>query len=89
MQILEFIFSFTDRTKQLIGEFEKTSDSGENKKEALDAKLVKWTQENFDNLVKINFFFKGSLKKFVIRNIPKLTQAIYNLIRTRIPGVGE
>lgn len=92
MQILEFIYAFTNKTKQLIEEYEKVKEfigQGEEKKKRLDDKMVSWVNENFDNLVKINFLFKGSVKKFVLKNIPKLTQAIYDLVRIKIAGVGD
>lgn len=91
MQILEFIFSFTNKTIETIKCYEKEAASldGKQKKDKLDDLLSYWVNDNFDKLVKINFLFKGQVKKFVIKNISKLTQAIYDIVRIRVPGVGD
>ena len=91
MQILEFVYAFTNKTVETIKWYESEAKSltGPQKKARLDDTLKQWVDVHFNDLVKINFIFKGQVKKFVIKNISKLTQAIYDLIRIKVPGVGD
>lgn len=92
MQILNFIFEFTDKTKSVIEEIEKMKnlvDNGPAKKQMLDETMVHWVEQNYNKLVKINFLMKGSVKKAIILMIPRLTQKIYDLIRIKIMGIGN
>lgn len=56
------------------------------KKAKLD-KAIKTYLETLLVGVKLNFVTKWVVEKYVIQNIPTITQAIYDLLKDRIAGV--
>ena len=88
MNIKTFIQEFTEKTKNKIAELAQTQLSGAEKKAKLDEKMTKWAEELL-NTAKINAILKQAVKQFVIKNIPVITQAVFDLLRARIKGITE
>ena len=77
---------FVNQTKKNIINLTKEKLNNEDKKEKLDTIIEKW----LDNLLlgaKLNFVTKFLIKNYVIKNIPILTQIVYDLIKSKIDGV--
>ena len=90
MQIVEFVQGFIEKTQKSISDYEKITEyahKGVIKKERVDEEVTSWFDSHFDKLVKINFIFKGAVKKALRKKIPDFTQMIYNLIKTSIKGI--
>ena len=88
MNIKEFIQEFAKRTKSKIAELAQTQLSGAEKKQKLDEKMTKWAEELL-NGAKMNALLKKAVKQFVISSIPVITQAVFDLLKTRIQGITE
>lgn len=87
MEIKAFIEEFTTKTKNLIIEFEQVKGlTGVQKKAKLDEKMTKWANELL-NGAKINALLKQAVKQFVIKNIPIITQVVFDLIKSRVEGI--
>ena len=94
MKFKEFIIRFFVTTKEYINYAEaaktlgNTEMSGIEKKKYVDDKMI-----NYANLIlekaQINFVLKYIIKNFIIKNIPTLTQAIFDLIKSKIDGITE
>lgn len=87
MKFAEFIPVFTEKAKELIAWLEeyKTLD-GEAKKKRLDADLLEWCLKTFEK-VKMNAIVKLIIKKGIEAYLPVITQAIFDLIKSRVKGV--
>ena len=87
MDIKTFIEDFAEKAKNLIAELEYIKGlTGAQKKQRLDEKMTKWAEELL-NTSKINIILKQAIKQFIIKNIPAITQAVFDLIKTRINGI--
>ena len=77
---------FVDNVKFNIINLAKTELNNVEKKEKLDEAILTY----FDTLlngVKLSLITKWVIKNYVIKNIPVLTQIVYDLIKSRINGV--
>ena len=77
---------FVNQTKINIINLTKEKLNNEEKKNKLDTIIEKW----LDNLLlgaKLNLITKFLIKNYVIKNIPILTQIVYDLIKSKIDGV--
>jgi len=88
MEIKEFIENFAHKTKENIAKLAETKLTGAEKKAKLDEKMTKWAEELL-NSAKINIVLKQAVKQFVIKNIPVITQVIFDLLKSRIKGITE
>ena len=87
MDIKTFISEFASKTKTFIAVEEKFKElSGAEKKAELDTKITNWAQGALDTLP-VNLIAKWVLKNVIIKNIPAITQAVFDLIETRINGI--
>lgn len=87
MAIKDFIQGFSETTKNYIEKFEQYKDlKGEDKKARVDDILTTYCINAIDDLG-LNFILKFAFKKLFIANIPNITQAIYDLIQTKIEGI--
>lgn len=87
MKLKDFINGFTATAKDYIGKYEQYNElTGEEKKARVDGILLTYCNNALDNLP-LNFALKWALKKLLIPNIPHLTQAIFDLIKTKIDGI--
>ena len=77
---------FVDNVKFNIINLAKTELNNVEKKEKLDEAIFAY----FDTLLngaKLSLITKWVIKNYVIKNIPVLTQIVYDLIKSRINGV--
>ena len=89
MRFKEFVITFAKTTKDYIGYFEGFKDlSGEEKKIRVDKKITDFTLD-IVNKANINMFLKFIIKNYVIKNIPAITQAIFDLIKAKVKGITE
>lgn len=89
MNLKEFIGDFTGKTKNLIQIYQRYDNmSGESKKSMLDNKMTDFV-ENAVNASGLNFIVKWIIKKYIITQIPYITQIIFDLIKTKIKGITE
>jgi len=65
----------------------KVLDNSEKKK-YLDDYIVDYINVAMQQL-KLNFLFKLILKKYLLPNVPVITQAIFDLIKTRVEGITQ
>lgn len=87
MEIKEVIEKFAARTKNVIAELaEQKFLTGAEKKAKLDEKMTIWAEKQLEE-AKMNVLLKQAVKQFVIKNIPVITQAVFNLIAAKIAGV--
>lgn len=87
MKFKEFIKNFVDETKHYIEKYEQYKDlTGEEKKARVDDIILTYCQNTIDSL-SLNFVFKWIFKTIVIPNIPHLTQAIFDLIASKVQGI--
>ena len=87
MSLKDFIQGFTTTTKTYIEKFEKYKDlTGEQKKARVDDILTNYCLTAIDNLG-LNFVLKFAFKKLIIKNIPNITQAIFDLIASKVEGI--
>lgn len=56
------------------------------KKDILDRKVTEWTVTTLENLP-LNILAKWVIKKYLIPNIPAITQIIFNLLKERITNL--
>ena len=88
MNIKEFIENFTQKTKENIAKLAETKLTGAEKKAKLDEKMTKWAEELLKG-AKMNVLLKNAVKQFVIANIPVITQAVFDLLKTKIQGITD
>lgn len=88
MNINDFISKFAVKAKEKIAECEKLDLNGRTKKDMLDEVMVKWTNKTIDAL-KINAVYKMALKFLIVKNIPAVTQAVFDLLKAKINGITE
>ena len=88
MNINDFISKFALKAKEKIAEYEKLDLNGRTKKDMLDEAMVNWTNKTIDAL-KINAVYKMALKFLIVKNIPAVTQAVFDLIKARINGITD
>ncbi len=87
MQIKEFIETFATKTKGMIAWLEGYKElSNEEKKERLDEHLTKYAETTI-NTLPLNFILKIALKHILLKNIPIITQAIFDLVKAKVEGV--
>lgn len=89
MNIKEFIAEFAQKTKNLITVYEQYQElTGAEKKNKVDEIITSWVQRALDSC-RLNLITKYIIKTFVIKNIPAITQAVFDLIKTRVKGITE
>lgn len=86
MSFRTFIDEFVTKTKLEIVVLANSELDNKEKKNKLDETIVAWVNKALDTLP-INFVAKWVIKKYIIGNIGILTQAIYDLIKSRIAGI--
>lgn len=89
MKFKEFIKDFTKTAKGYIAYYETIKDlTGEEKKLRLDKKMCDYA-ELILSQIKINPILTFIIKNFIIKNIPAITQAVFDLIKTSVKGITE
>ena len=89
MKFKEFIEKFKNKTTELINFFEKQKKlTGAEKKAQVDFAIKNWVEDILQGS-DLNFIIKFILKKYVLNNIPVITQSIFDLIKIRIEGITE
>ena len=87
--IRNFITKFVSKTKNIILELENFSTlRNEDKKETLDKQITLWAQ-NAINVLPVNVFVKWLVKKYLLENIPTLTQTIFDLLKEKVFAEAE
>lgn len=87
MKFKEFVKTFVNTTKITIANLETYKElTGVAKKAQLDLTITNWVNV-FLKDEKLNVFVKWIIKTFVIKNIPDITQAIFDLIKSRVEGI--
>ena len=87
MKFKEFIKTFVDKTKTKIADLETYKElTGPKKKAQLDLTITNWVNA-FLSKDKINFVFKLIIKTIILPHIPDITQAIFDLIKTKVEGI--
>lgn len=87
MEIKAFIKQFTTTAKGIIGHLEDYRNlSNEAKKQRLDSDMTDWALKWVDEL-ELNIVVKFVLKKLLIPNISTITQAIFDLIKSKVEGI--
>ena len=87
MKFKEFIKTFADTTKITIANLETYKElTGETKKAQLDLTITNWVNVFLEGN-NLNVIAKWVIKTFVIKNIPAITQAIFDLIKSRVEGI--
>jgi len=87
MKFKTFVKNFVKKATETIEAVERFSElEGEEKKERLDDALTKFAIKALDQCG-VNFALKFIIEKFVIKNIPVISQAIFDLIEKRIKGI--
>lgn len=87
MKFKTFVNNFIKKATDTIESVEKFSElEGQQKKERLDDVLTKFAKKALDQCG-LNFALKFIIEKFVINNIPIISQAIFDLIEKRIKGI--
>lgn len=86
MKFKEFVECFVNEAKAGIVELAETSLSNENKKLALDHKIIKFLEIALENL-SLNFILKFALKKLLVPNVSIITQVIFDLLKEHIKGI--
>lgn len=82
----KIVTEFINFTKANIVDLAQKELENTEKKAKLD-KAIKTYLETLLIGVKVNFVTKWVVEKYVIQNIPTLTQAIYDLLKARITNV--
>ena len=77
---------FVDNVKFNIINLAKTELNNVEKKEKLDEAILTYFNTLLSG-VKLSLITKWVIKNYVIKNIPVLTQIVYDLIKSRINGV--
>lgn len=89
MNFKELLNKFVGITKAYIKYYEQLKElTGSERKKLLDKKMKEFL-EKFLNEVPMNFILKFIVKNYIIKNIPAITQAIFDLIKSRIAGITE
>lgn len=86
MSIKDFINGFVTTAESKIIELVNTELDNADKKAALDKVVADYVERAIDNLP-INFLLKILLRKCLVKNIGVFTQAIYDLLKTKIKGL--
>lgn len=89
MKFKEFVIDFAKTAKGYIAYYETLKDlSGEEKKIRLDKKMTDLSL-NIIEKAQINLVLKFIIKNYIIKNIPYITQAIFDLIKARVEGITD
>ena len=87
MQLKDFIKGFVKISKDYIEKYEHYKElTGIEKKQRVDGIVLTYCNNALDTLP-LNLITKWIFKKFIIANIPLLTQAIFDLIASKIDGI--
>ena len=87
MKFKKFIDGFVSTAKQYIEKYEECKElTGKEKKARLDEIITNYVNVAIDG-IGLNFVFKFVIRKVLIQNIPFITQAIFNLIQTKVKGI--
>lgn len=87
MKFSDLIKNVALKAEIVIENLEKFKDlTGKQKKDRLDKAIKEYIENNLE-FVGMNFIIKFIIKKFLIENIPSITQAIFDLIKVKIEGV--
>ena len=83
----DFIDGFKQISQIYIEKYENIKSLSPTKKKAkLDDMVFQYTTLAIDNLG-MNLISKAIIKKFILKNIPHITQAIFDLIKINIQGI--
>lgn len=89
MKFKEFVIDFAAKAKNYIGYYEEFKElTGEEKKLRVDKKMADFALNILKN-ASLNVFLKFIIKNYIIKNIPAITQAIFDLIKAQIKGITE
>lgn len=87
MDIKSFINGVAETTKKYIEKYQEYEElTGEQKKARVDDLIANYIEIAIDG-IGLNFIFKFVLKKLLMDNIPIITQAIFNLIQSKVKGI--
>ena len=89
MKFKECIADFAEKAKEIINYLESLKLlTGEQKKKRLDNDMLEWALAMIDK-VQMNWIAKIVIKNGLKICIPAITQAIFDLIETRIKGITD
>ena len=88
MKFKDFIQDFEIVTKNKIAELAMQALTNTEKKARLDDYLLEYLQ-NILGVFKPNLILRFIISKYVIPNVPTLTQTVYNLLKTRIEEIRQ
>lgn len=88
MAFRDFFKTFVNNTKNIIAVQVKEKLTGQEKKAYLDKRMAEFVERAI-NKGNFNLFIKWCLKTFILYHISDITQAIYDLIETKIEGITE
>lgn len=87
MTTKEFIKQFVEVAKDKIAYLQKLSQlTNEEKKARLDGYLVEFAEKGLNQLP-LGIVSKWAIKKFIIANIPTITQMIFDLLKAKFDEV--
>ena len=87
MKFKDFIQNTVKTAETIIVKVEEYKElTNQEKKQRVDEVIGKYVSSTID-YVQINFLFKLILKKYLLPNVPVITQAIFDLIKTRVEGI--
>ena len=86
MKLKTFIQDFINVSKAKISDLATKELTNEEKKLKLDEKLIGYTNYVI-KCAKLGFIPKFIVNKYILPMIPSITQAIFDLLKTKIEGV--
>ena len=87
MKFKKFIQDVANQTKIYIEKYEQYKElNGKQKKARVDELITNYIEMTIDNLG-LNFVAKFVINKILIKNIPTITQCIFDLLKTSIEGI--
>lgn len=82
-EILKFVEEFIQNTKKKVIELASTTLDNKEKKTVLDIYITQFV-ENACAKMKLSWFNKLIIKKWVVPNIPQLTQYVFDLLKSKL-----
>ena len=82
-EILRFVEEFIQNTKKKVIELASTTLDNKEKKTVLDIYITQFV-ENACAKMKLSWLNKLVIKKWVVPNIPQLTQYIFDLLKSKL-----
>lgn len=87
MKLKEFIQNLVEESKTCIAKYEQFKElSGKQKKARVDEVITDYIELTIDN-IGLNFITKFIVKKLLVDNVPVITQAIFDLIKSKVDGI--